>query len=423
MFDVLVIGGGTAGVSAAIQAGREGASVVLVEATARLGGTTVNSSIARPGMFHAWKRQICGGIGWELVLKTLDEARMPMPDYKMDAERWWKLQIPIDPYVYSAICADEVVKAGVDLRLRTMLGALERLPAGGWKATLCDNDGLSCVEAAKVIDCSGDAVAARMAGANIIKPEVCQPATYVFRMDGYDDRVLDRDALDAAFVKAVESGELKAEDACWRIDQPQVHELLWKHGGNGTHVAATSDCATARGRTALELEGLAAFRRMVRWLKRQPGLENMHVVSLCPEIGIRESVVVEGLATVTREDYVAGVVVPEAICYSFYPIDAHGIRSTDWITENLKEGIVATIPRGSIVARGVPDFLMAGRIISSDRLSNSALRTQPTCMATGQAAGALAVLSVRQGVAAGDVPYADLRAMLEKHGAILPPEA
>jgi len=69
-FDVLVIGGGPAGVVAAIQSSRGGARTLLVEKIARLGGTTVNAGINRPGLFHAWGRQIIRGIGWELVTRT-----------------------------------------------------------------------------------------------------------------------------------------------------------------------------------------------------------------------------------------------------------------------------------------------------------------------------------------------------------------
>ncbi len=421
-FDVTVIGGGVAGVCAAIQAGRLGARTLLVEATSRLSGTVVNSGIAYPGMFHAWQKQIIAGIGWELVTKTLDEARMPMPNWRDLNLDFWKLQIRIDPSLFSAICDEAVIGAGVDLRLHTMLGAMERRADDGWKLTLCGKDGLETVEAHRVIDCSGDAIAARLAGAETLSSPDCQPATSYFRMAGYDTTKMDRTVLDAAFIRAVEAGELRAEDACWRIDQPQVWNILQKHGGNANHVPATSECATSRGRTALEIEGRAAIRRLVRWLRTQPGFENLVLESVCPEVGVRESLTVRGLATVKREEYCAGTLVPEAICYSFYPIDAHGIRSTDWQTENLKKGIVATIPRGATIAAGVPDLLIAGRILSSDHLANSALRTQPTCMATGQAVGALAALSVRMNRAAQDVPMEELIPALKANGAIVPPD-
>ncbi|MGI6495954.1 MAG: FAD-dependent oxidoreductase [Kiritimatiellia bacterium] len=419
-YDVAVIGGGTAGTCAAIQAGRLGARVVLIEASARLGGTIVNSGIARPGMFHAWGKQICGGIGWELVTKALDEARMPMPDWPNPDLQWWKLQIPMDPMLYSALCDEAVLDAGVELRLHAMPGAMERDPEDGWTLAVCGRDGLETLSARRVVDCSGDAIASRLAGATIRSSPDCQPATLSFDLSGYDDAKLDRDRLDAAFVQAVEAGELRAEDACWQIDKPQVRQLLYKHGRNANHIPATPDCATARGRTALEVEARASVRRIVRWLRTQPGLEKLSLDNVFPEVGVRESVTVEGLETVTREDYCSGRVFPDAVCYSFYPIDAHGLRSTDWETENLKPGVVATVPRGATIARGVPDLLVAGRILSSDHLANSALRTQPTCMATGQAAGALAVLSVRQGVPAESVPMDDLRATLLEHGAILP---
>jgi hypothetical protein len=78
------------------------------------------------------------------------------------------------------------------------------------------------------------------------------------------------------------------------------------------------------------------------------------------------------------------------------------------------------VPRGALVAMGRPGLLMAGRILSSDRAANSALRVQATCMATGQAAGALAALAVKRGLDPAVVPMRDLRALLRRHGAIVP---
>ena len=82
--------------------------------------------------------------------------------------------------------------------------------------------------------------------------------------------------------------------------------------------------------------------------------------------------------------------------------------------------MVATVPRGTLIPRGTADILAAGRIISSDRLAGSALRVQATCMATGQAAGAMAALSAASHVPPSDLPMPDVTALLRRHGAILP---
>ena len=78
-YDVIVLGGGTAGVIAAAQAGRAGASTLLVEKTGMLGGTVTVGGINAPAHFFAWGQQAIGGIGWELVRRTLEETGRPVP--------------------------------------------------------------------------------------------------------------------------------------------------------------------------------------------------------------------------------------------------------------------------------------------------------------------------------------------------------
>jgi len=110
----------------------------------------------------------------------------------------------------------------------------------------------------------------------------------------------------------------------------------------------------------------------------------------------------------------------DALCYSFYPIDLHGMDSAEWQAWPLEEGAVPTVPRGALLPRGGQNLMAAGRCISSDRLANSALRIQATCMATGQAAGAMAAMSARSGVDVGSLDIAEVRALLREHGAITP---
>jgi hypothetical protein len=88
--------------------------------------------------------------------------------------------------------------------------------------------------------------------------------------------------------------------------------------------------------------------------------------------------------------------------------------------EPLAEGVVATLPREALLPAGSSNFLVAGRCIASDRLANSALRVQATCMATSQAAGAMAALSASTGVDPAELPMADVYALLREHGAIVP---
>ena len=418
-FDVIVIGGGVAGVCAAVQAARAGAKTRLVERSAQLGGTLTNGGIAKPGLFHAWGRQVIAGIGWRLVDEAVAEGGGAMPDFTNVGMPHWCHQPDLSASIFASVCDDAVIGAGVDLRLHTMLGALKRV-RGRWDVVLCGKDGLYKAKAGIVIDCTGDANAAALAGESLRIPGVCQPATLSFCLGGYNLASLDEEKLNVAYRAAVAAGALQPEDACWHRDNPTVFGLLGKRGNNANHIAADSSARTSLGRTKLEVNARASVRRLVRWLRTQPGLEGVRVVMACPETGVRETATVVGLETITAHDYVSGRVWPESVCHAFYPIDVHGLDTSTWEQTFLRPGTVPTVPRGALVAKGRPGLLIAGRIISCDRLANSALRVQATCMATGQAAGALAALAVKHGLAPEAVPMRSLRALLRRHGAIVP---
>jgi hypothetical protein len=121
---------------------------------------------------------------------------------------------------------------------------------------------------------------------------------------------------------------------------------------------------------------------------------------------------------ITHEDYTSGRVFEDAIGHSFYPIDLHDRRGVR--PRPLVEGRVPTIPLRALAPKGSRNLLVAGRSVSSDRLANSALRVQASCMAMGQAAGAAAALAARHETTPLEVPLAELRELLRKHKAIMP---
>jgi len=418
-FDVIVVGGGGAGPSAAVQAARAGAKTLLVEKTSRLGGTTVNAGIYRPGLFDAHGKQIIDGIGYEICKRAIDVLGGPYTDFNKVPERHHMNQLYVDPAIYAAVCDLAVIESGATLLLHTMVGKVERR-ADDWLLTLCMKEGLAEFTAKVVIDCTGDANVVGMAGYELSYPEAQQPATLSCTMSGYDIEQLDMPAINAAFVEAVASGELKGSDGCWRTDQPSLRGWLSARGQNANHIEADSNARTSAGRSQVEVEGRSSVLRLFQFLRRQPGLENIKIESISPEVGIRETVTIVGEETVTLEDYTSGRVWDDAISYSFYPIDLHGYTSQEWNKYPLPEGVVATIPRGALLPRGSRNLLAAGRCFSSDRMANSAGRVQASAMAMGQAAGALGALACKNSTTVGEVDMSELRALLREHNAIVP---
>ena len=419
-YDVVIVGGGTAGVVAAIQAGRAGAKTLLVEKTGILGGTIVNGGVNFPGLFHAWGRQVIAGIGWELVTRSVVEAGGTLPDFADYARPHWKLQIRVNRFVYAALCDEAVIDAGVDILFHTMLAGVKPLTeGGGWQVIFCTKGGLTEQSTKVLIDATGDANAAAMAGFPLNHPEENQPATLSCLANGYDLADLDIDAINDAFYAEVQAGRLTYTDASWNTTAPQIDRWLRSRGSQANHIHHIN-ARDSEGKTRLELESRKSLLRLYRFLRQQPGLERLAIDQLAPECGVRETATIQGKRTVTVDDYTSGHVWDDAICNSFYPIDLHKSSQVGLQCEPLVEGVVPTIPRGALLPAGSSNFLTAGRCIASDRLANSALRVQATCMATGQAAGAIAALSASTGIDPEELPIADVHMLLRKHGAMVP---
>ena len=159
--------------------------------------------------------------------------------------------------------------------------------------------------------------------------------------------------------------------------------------------------------------------RAWRFLRAQKGLENLQFEIASSECGVRESRRIVAEYNISESDYYNGKSYPDAVCYSYYPIDLHD-DAAGLIVKPLPENVLPQIPRGALIPKGSRRLLAAGRIIGSDRMANSALRIQATCMATGQAAGVLASLSEEYN---GNMLSADMtkvRTVLREHDAIVP---
>lgn len=416
--DVLVVGGGTAGVVAAVQAGRAGARTLLVEKTGLLGGTMTSAGVGRPGLFHAWGRQVIAGIGWDLVRRCVAECGGALPDFSRAPRGHWEHQVWVNPAIYAALCDEAVLGSGARLLLHTMPAAVEQ--AGeNWRVTLCTKTGLTRLTARVLVDCTGDANAAALAGAALRVPEAAQPGSLVVRASGYDLAALDLPALNAAFQAAVARGDVRPTDAGWEGAGADLAKWLRQGGSTANHIGGIN-AGDSEGRTRLEVDARRALLRLYRFLRRQPGLGNLTIDHIAAECGVRETVTIVGDETVTAVDYTTGRRWPDAVCYAFYPIDLHTDDPAGLDCRPLAEGVVPTVPRGALVPAGRRNLIVAGRCISSDRLANSALRVQATCMATGQAAGALAALAAAMPADPRSVPLSDLRRLLQAHGALVP---
>ena len=428
-YDVAVFGAGVSGLCAALQSARLGKRTLLVEKNGMTGGTLTMAAIDRPAMFNAWGRQIIRGIGWELVERTLRECGSPLPDWhSLDARDHVGCGILVNPLIFAAIADEALALCGAELLLHAMPAALH-FDRNNWHISLAAKDGPREIDAAMVVDCTGDADLVALCGGKFQPGETCQPASFSCLLGNFDPGKLDYPALAAALLRATENGELMPGDIWWPAGnlpadpsslEGMLRFYLDRRGINANHIAL-NDPSSPDSRTELELAGRASILRAYRFLRKQPGLEHLTMTPVGSECGIREFRRILGKTTVTQADYFGGRLFDDAVCYSFYPIDLHSSQQS-LIVKPLPEGTLPTVPRGALVPESLPHMLVAGRALSSDRMANSALRIQATCMATGQAAGALAASAAASDGDPMNVPMDTLRDLLRQHDAIVPPD-
>lgn len=369
--DVLVVGGGTAGTIAAIQAGRAGASVLLVERNSQLGGTMTTGGVAFPGLFDAWGRQIIAGIGWELVKESVELDQGVFPDFAKVPQRHYHNQVFTNQFLYAILAEEKCEKAGVRVAYYEFPQAVSKV-GGLWQVDCVGFGTKRRVMCRQIIDCSGGAEVVGLMGLARLREDERQPGSYLYMLG-----------------KGHEPG------------RNQIHRL-YVHGADSTN---------SRTATAANLAG----RKSILGEVRAKGQRLMH---LQPETGFRESYRIVGETLITVNDYRSGRRFEDAVSHAFYPVDLHtrsGVKP-----EPLKRGVVPTVPLRALIPKGSRDLMVAGRSVSSDRLANSGLRVQASCMGMGQAAGAAAALAAKSGTTPLEVRLEEIHGLLRKHGAIIP---
>lgn len=369
--DVLVVGGGTAGAIAAIQAGRAGASVLLVERNGQLGGTMTTGGVAFPGLFDAWGKQIIAGIGWELVKESVELDKGEFPDFAKVPGRHWQNQIYTNQFLYAILAEEKCEAAGVKIAYYEFPQSVKKTDTG-WEVDCVGFGTKRRVTCKQIIDCTGGAEVVGLLGLPRQRDEERQPGSFLFMMG-----------------EAHEPG------------RNQIHRL-YVHGADSTNSRTVTE-ANMAGRKSI----LAKVRK-----------EGKRLMHLQPETGFRESYRIVGETEVTVNDYRSGKKFEDAICYAFYPVDLH--TKTGVKPEPLKPGVLPTVPFRALIPKGSRDIMVAGRCVSSDRLANSGLRVQAPCMGMGQAAGAAATLAAKTGKTPLEVPLKEIHDLLRTHGAIIP---
>lgn len=412
--DVVIVGGGTAGTIAALQAARAGAKTALLEIGSQLGGTTTTGGVNFPGLFHAWGKQVIAGIGWEMVEKVVQLDSGKMPDFSRTDLRHSALQIRINGQLYTALLEEACLDAGVSLAYYQFPLSVEKT-GEGWLLDVVGKGVRYPLACKQLIDCTGGADVVGMLGFKRLREETTQPGTLTFRLGGYDVKKLDAKEIQRRYLKALDDGELEEGD--YSHFRGSFIGFLSGGGKNAQHIFG-ADSSTAITKTKTNIAGRRSILRLIRFVRSLPGCEDARVLEMMTETAVRETYRIEGETLITCDDYTSGRLYDDAVCYAFYPVDLHDKHGVK--PQPLEPGTVPTIPLSALVPKGSRNLLVAGRSVSSDRLANSALRVQAPCMAMGQAAGAAAALAANANTTPRAISLAEIHSVLRQHGAIVP---
>jgi len=410
-FDVVIIGGGAAGIGAALGAARSGSRVCLVEMYGFLGGAaTTGSVLTHCGFFDQTKEQVVRGAGQQ-VLDKLEQHKI----YQAQTmEESGNTVVLLDMETTKSVYDELMGEAGVSLFLHSRLVSAETSDGIITSIQFAHRGGTVTVEARAFVDCSGDGALIAAAGAqHIVSPvDQRQASTLVLRVGRVDE---DADLSSAGMERAVTAYAEKTGVSLVRksgiaVRLPVSREVFLLLADQHRDVLDVAELTRA------EVEGrqlgwhyFNAFRESLS------GWQSSFLSATGPQLGIRESRRLVGVDSVSADDVSDARKRPEdAVARCGWPMEDHvepgiteygGIKDKGWYH----------IPYGAICSASTENLWAGGRLVSSDNRAFASLRVMGTSLATGHACGVAAAVYVRHGAH----HYGLTRQGLEEQGALI----
>ncbi|KQP13649.1 FAD-dependent oxidoreductase [Pseudorhodoferax sp. Leaf267] len=427
-YDVVVLGGGPAGIAAATAAARGGQATLLIERYGFLGGMGTAAGVTNfcglHANVHGSIQQVVHGVADELLARIDALGGLNAP-HRIFADR-----IAAQAYDNAAlkVAADDLVLgSGARLLFHATLVGVSMDGPGRIRAALIETkSGRFAVLARTFIDCSGDGDLAAHAGAPFEKGtgghDMMYPST-MFRVNGVDAAVAG-DAYNR-FGQLMEEAEKKGRKFPRKmpIIRPQKNPAEWR--ANVTQLSNADgspvDGTNAAQLSDAEVQGRRQIVDFFQFLRASaPGFENSYILEIAPQVGVRETRRIVGDYQLTEADVLQ--------CASFE--DSIGVNG--WMVEEHVAGTIALkwqdiphcrgfnhLPYRMLLPRQVDNLLVAGRCASMTHMGQSAARVSGACFVMGQAAGTAAALALQAGVRPRDVSVPALQQQLEAAGAYL----
>ncbi len=396
-YDLAVLGGGFAGVSAAISAARAGLAVLLVEKSNCLGGAAVNSLVnpfmpnytKTPDHQVMEKHSLSQGIFLEIVeeLRRLGAAEGNPPSVFHEE--------------YLKIVLNRMALASkVDLLFRSYLTDAQTEEGRIRAVTVANKSGKQQITADYFIDATGDADLAVLAGCPFRLGRegdgLCQPMTLCFRVANVDIEKYQkaRPMINGLYQQMREQGKIKNVREDVLIFSNLVGGVLHF---NSTRVVKHNP-VDAFDLTKAEIDAREQVLELFTFMKENiDGFQNSDLLMTAPEIGVRESRMIDGEYVLTGEDLVACTRFDDSIALGNYDIDIHNPEGSGTSHYYFPQGKYYTIPYRSLVPQGVDNLLVAGRCISATHEAQASIRIIPIVCCLGEAAGTAAAVASRDG--------------------------
>lgn len=388
-YDVVVVGGGSAGVAAAVGASNVGLRTLLIEKNPYFGGASTHSSVLTICGFFAQSEpltQVIGGVG-NMFLEKLEQLGAYTGPVRNPGSG--NVIVPLESEPTKFALDQLVVESGVTPRLHCqVISAI--VENGSIQAIECyDHGGRFLIEASAFVDASGEANLSTHVGANVRFGDAegsTQAGTLVMRIGGVSpEHAFHRHQFTAAIWQAKRAGmEHLTKDRGMTLRLPLTNHVLALFADesvNGLDSVSLTDAEMSARRQCWSY--LEAFREYV------PGFKDAFLVQTGPSIGVRETRHVKGEYQLTGEDALNGVRFDDAIARGGWPVEVHQPGQAAVYTQ-IRDKSYYDIPLRALKVSGISNLWTGGRIIDCDATAFGSARVMGTAFGTGHAAGVAA---------------------------------
>ena len=427
-YDVVVLGGGPAGIVAAAAAGRSGRSTLLIERYGFLGGAATAAGVTNfcglHANVHGEHKRVVPGFAGEFIDRIDRLGGLNPPHLSLAGK------ITAQAYDTSAykVAADEFLAAsGVRILFHAFgVGMVKRSERAIDAVLIESKSGRHAVRGRIFIDCSGDGDLSAWAGAPFEIGDgagnMLYPSTH-FRINGVDPVKAGRawEVIPKLMEEAAKRGRQFPRKGA--LVRPQKNPLEWRanvtqiKNADGTAVSGIDVEQLSDG----EIQGRRQSWDVFEFIKEfTPGFENSYIVDIAPQIGIRETRRIVGAYLVTEGDILGCASFADSIGVNGWPVEAHVPGSVVLKFPPIPESRgFNQLPYRMIVPKGVDNLFVAGRCASMTHGGQSSARVSGSCFVMGQAAGTAAGLAMKAGVTPAEVDVPALQRQLVADGAYL----